>query len=251
MAIETLRVDGVSKRFGSVVAVDSVSLRVDAGETLGLLGANGAGKTTLFGVIGGQHRATTGRVFLDDRDVTRKGPARRAHLGVTRCFQVARAYNSYTVRENLVLASDAARGGTLSPFSRLRQPSDVEGRVGDALRSAGLDGVAHKPASEISEGDRKRLDVARALVRDSSLLLLDEPTAGLSTEGVGRMIDLIARIREARPSMAVVITAHDLRVMRELVGHAVLMVYGKVEVTGPIEEVLTHPVTIQTYLGRS
>jgi branched-chain amino acid transport system ATP-binding protein len=247
----TLELVGVTKAFGAVRAVNDVSFVVAESELLALLGANGAGKSTLYSLIGGQERATSGKIMLDGKEISRRTAHAISRMGLLRSFQVARVYDSYTVRQNLILSMLAAGRRAFSLRTGLSLPAEQLELVDSALERAGLADHADRNCAAITESDRKRLDIARVLVRPARVVLLDEPTAGLSTEDVGRMIDLIADLRRAEPRLSIVLTAHDMNVVRELADRALLLVSGAVRVGGTVNEVLNHPETIQTYLGES
>ncbi|WNI19004.1 ABC transporter ATP-binding protein [Actinacidiphila sp. ITFR-21] len=246
-----LELTGVSKRFGPIRAVDRVSFGVAPGELLALLGANGAGKSTLFEVIGGQQRATEGRIVLGGTDITRRSAHAIARMGLLRSFQVAKVFDTYTVRQNIVLSLLGASSRAFGLRGALRISAAERAGVDSALERAGLGAHADRPCAGISESDRKRLDIARVLVRPAKVVLLDEPTAGLSTEDIDRMITLIRQLRRDQPDLSIVLTAHDMNVVRQLADRALLLVGGRGRVAGPVVDVLRHPETISTYLGES
>lgn len=246
-----LELTGVSKQFGTLRAVEDVSFGVAPGELVALLGANGAGKSTLFEVIGGQQRATAGRIVLGGADITRRSGHAIARMGLLRSFQVAKVFDTYTVRQNIVLS---LLGGSARAFGlrgALRISAAERDTVDAALERAGLAGHADRSCVGITESDRKRLDIARVLVRPAKVVLLDEPTAGLSTEDIDRMITLIGDLRRDQPELSIVLTAHDMSVVRQLADRALLLVSGRSRVAGPVADVLRHPETIRTYLGES
>jgi branched-chain amino acid transport system ATP-binding protein len=247
---ELLTVTSVSKSFGGFKAVDDVTLRIDAGECLTILGPNGAGKSTLFALIGGQLRPDAGRVMFAHRDVTRWPANRISKLGLSRTFQVARTFSTFTVRDNLRVALSAATGlKSMSLVGRLLLNSEDEDRVSEALTIAGLERIGNRLSGDIGEGDRKRLDIARVLVQPSKLLLLDEPTAGLSAGDTTRMIELIRVVRVRHPELGLMLTAHDMNVVREVSDRALLLARGRVIAEGLPDEVLNSSVARESYLG--
>jgi len=246
-----LELTGVVKQFGTMRAVDDVSFGVAPGELVALLGANGAGKSTLFEVIGGQERATEGRVLLGGTDITRRSAHTIARMGLLRSFQVAKVFDSYTVRQNIVLSMLGSSRRAFGLRGALRISSAEHAIVDSAIERAGLAEHANRSCVGISESDRKRLDIARVLVRPAKVVLLDEPTAGLSTEDIDRMITLVQELRRDQPELSIVLTAHDMNVVRQLADRALLLVSGRSRVAGSVADVLRHPETIRTYLGES
>lgn len=246
--MSALELHNVYKNYGGPPVVQDVSLTIDAGQTVAIIGPNGAGKTTLFGVMAGEHRATKGSLSIFGKDATRAGAKRLAHLGVARTFQVARYFLEKSVEQNLVIARDARR-------NRYRNPVSATPRSGEtitaALEAVGLESRRHQPSSTLSHGDRKSLEIAMALTQDPAVLLLDEPTAGMGAEDIPRTIRLLKRLREARPDLTVVITAHDMEVVFALADRVVLMAAGRVALEGNPATVRDHPLTREIYLGNS
>lgn len=236
----------VSKHYGGPPVVQEVSLDIAVGETVAIIGPNGAGKTTLFGVMAGEHRATKGALLVFGRDVTRAGAKRLSHLGVARTFQVARYFLEKSVEQNLVIARDAHRSRYRNPVSRTPR---AEQSITDALEAVGLDGVRHQSSSTLSHGDRKSLEIAMALTQDPSVLLLDEPTAGMGAEDIPRTVRLLKQLKDSRPELTIVITAHDMEVVFALADRVVLMANGRVALQGEPASVRDHPLTREIYLG--
>ena len=198
--------------------------------------------------MAGEHRATRGSVRLFGKDVTRAGAKRLAHLGVARTFQVARYFLDKTVEQNVVIARDAHAKRYRNAIARPPVPDDTVARSLDAV---GLTSARYQPSSTLSHGDRKSLEIAMALSQGPSVLLLDEPTAGMGAEDIPRTIDLLKQLRHTQPRLTVVITAHDMEVVFALADHVVLMANGAVALEGAPEEVRDAPLTREIYLGTS
>jgi branched-chain amino acid transport system ATP-binding protein len=243
-----LELHNVYKNYGGPPVVQDVSLGIDAGETVAIIGPNGAGKTTLFGVMAGEHRATKGSLSLFGKDVTRAGAKRLAHMGVARTFQVARYFLEKSVEQNLVIARDARASKYRNPLSPTPR---ADHSITAALEAVGLEERRYQPSSTLSHGDRKSLEIAMALTQNPSVLLLDEPTAGMGAEDIPRTVGLIKGLRSARPDLTVVITAHDMEVVFALADRVVLMAGGRVALEGKPAAVRDDPLTREIYLGNS
>lgn len=243
-----LELKNVYKNYGGPPVVQDVSLSISTGETVAIIGPNGAGKTTLFGVMAGEHRATKGAVSLFGKDVTRAGAKHLAHMGVARTFQVARYFPEKSVEQNLVIARDARKAMYRNPLSPTPRP---DGSITSALEAVGLESRRHQSSSTLPHGDRKGLELAMALVQNPSMLLMDEPTAGMGAEDIPRTVQLVQRLRQSRPDMTVVITAHDMNLVFALADRVVLMANGRIALEGKPATVRDHPLTREIYLGNS
>ena len=246
MTRPVLRADRLAKRFGGVRAVDHVSLDLAAGEVLALIGPNGAGKSTCFNLLNGQERADAGRVHLQGREITGLPPRRIWRLGLARTFQVAAVFSSMTVAETVQVA-------LLSRDRRLWRPWRRANRYrrdqADALlRQVGMDWAAGRTCGTLAYGDVKRVELAIALANEPTVLLMDEPTAGMAPAERGQLMALIREIARAR-DMAVLFTEHDMDVV---FGHAerVLVLHqGRVLARGRPEDVRLDPEVQRVYLG--
>ena len=241
-----LRLDGVSRAFGGLVAVDRVDLAVREGERRAIIGPNGAGKTTLFNLISGQLGATGGAIALFDADVTRLSPDRRAALGLARTFQITNLFRNLTVLENALLA---AHGRARTRFAMLRPRSRfprVEEQARAALRTVGLEARSAVTVRDLSHGEQRQLEIALALAQKPRVLLLDEPTAGLSPGESQLMADLV---RGLDPAMTVLIIEHDMDIALEIARHVTVLHYGRVVADGPREAVKADPLVREIYLG--
>ncbi|AUS77221.1 branched-chain amino acid ABC transporter ATP-binding protein [Actinoalloteichus sp. AHMU CJ021] len=247
-----LRVRSLTVRFAGLVALDDVDLTVEPGSLHAVIGPNGAGKSTFFNVLSGVCRAATGSVVLGDHDLTRTAPHRIAALGVARTFQnvvLARG----TVSDNLMLGRHVlTRAGLLASALRLpgavREERTHRARVREVAELVGLGDLTDTPVDLLSYGDRKRVELARALCMEPRLLLLDEPVAGMNGAERRRMVDLIARVRaELAPSILLV--EHDMPLVMGLADEVTVLDFGRSVATGPPERVRGDPAVIAAYLG--
>ena len=246
MADEALRLDGVLKTFGGLRAVDGVSLAVAPGERRALIGPNGAGKTTLFNLIAGVLPVTGGAIRLFGVDVTRAPAHRRAARGLARTFQITNLFPGLTVLENCILAVQAL---TPVKFSMLRPVSAyaaLRERARAILAAVGLEGVVGARVANLSHGEQRQLEIALALAGQPRLLLLDEPTAGLSPAESRLMADLLAGLD---PAITVLMIEHDMDIALALATRVTVLHYGRVIADGTRDEVRADPQVREIYLG--
>jgi branched-chain amino acid transport system ATP-binding protein len=229
---------GVRKRFGALVVLDGVDFSVASGDAVGIVGPNGAGKTTLLNVLAGSLRPNGGRVELNGADVTSAGAAKRCRLGVGRAHQVPRPFSDMTVFENVFVGSAAGGGG------RRRQ---VYERSLEALELCGLGELANRRAESLGLLHRKRLELARALATEPSVLLLDEIGAGLTD---AEAVELIVTINELRGrGIAIVWIEHVVHVLVQAIERLVCMDQGAVIADGPPDEVMRDAKVVDAYFG--
>lgn len=246
-----LEARGVVKDYPSVKVLRRVDLAIEAGDTFAVIGPNGAGKTTLFKVLSGEVFADTGTVLFDGDDVTRLPEWRRIRLGFGRTFQVARVFLDLTTEENVVIALEAHhRNIGKAPFFRLgcRSTGEVRDGVEETLAEVGLIGKRSVPSRLLSHGDKKRLELAMVLTSRPRILLLDEPTAGMSPSDRREATALIAAVKE-RHGMTVLLTEHDMGVVFGLASHVAVLHYGQVIATGTPAAVRDDPMVREIYLG--
>ncbi|OKO87822.1 hypothetical protein AC629_11735 [Bradyrhizobium sp. NAS80.1] len=232
-----LRVDDITMAFGGIVAVANLSLTVETGEILALVGPNGAGKTTTFHVIAGVHKPTAGRIIFDDQDITFYRPDGRCRAGVARTFQITQPFQELTVEENVMVGSLAYH----------RSIADARK---DARRYVGMVGLSDRAnvlAKGLSTGQRKRLEMARAMATRPKLLLLDEVTGGVDQKSIPGLIELVKQLR--REGLTLVIIEHNMRVINELADRAIFMNRGKKMAEGTPEDVMQRPEVVELYLG--
>lgn len=242
-----LVVAGLGKRYGGVQAVDDISLELAPGERMGVIGPNGAGKTTLFKMIAGDVAPTEGSIQLFGRDVTRTSTARRARLGVGRTFQVSNLFREMTVLDNVRVA---ARGGSSKArvFWRTQgMRDDVTREASMMLDAVGLIGRRDDTVADLSHGEQRQLEIAMALVSRPTILLLDEPAAGLSAAERATLRQLIEELPRTLP---ILLIEHDMTLALGLTDRVMCLENGKHVVTGTPDEVREHPTVKEIYLGR-
>jgi branched-chain amino acid transport system ATP-binding protein len=229
---------GLAKRFGSLRVVDDVALTVAPGEALGIIGPNGAGKTTLFNLLGGDYAADAGSITFAGRDVTRMGPAERARIGIGRTYQIADPFVQMTVFENALVAAT---------FGARRGAAAADTLAVDALRRTHLLAKANRPAGSLPLLDRKRLEVARALATDPSLLLLDEIAGGLTEAEAHEVVALVQDVVSA--GVAIVWIEHVVHALFAVATRLLVMADGKVFAEGEPRTVLDRADVRRLYLG--
>ena len=245
-----LRTTGLTKRFGEFTAVDRVDLAVDRGEFRSVIGPNGAGKTTLFNLISGAMAPTEGTITLAGRDITALAPAERVAANLARSFQLTTVFNGLTVRENVRLAAQASRFERMSAVQRLfADPEgfdDVADRTDAVLDELGLRSVAGVRASDLSYGDRRRLEVGLVVATDPEVVLLDEPTAGMSGDETEATIDLFEDVLADR---TVVLVEHNVDLVMRVSDRITTLNGGQVVATGTPAEIAADDRVQAAYLG--
>jgi branched-chain amino acid transport system ATP-binding protein len=241
-----LSLSNLSTAFGGLRAVDGVSLDVKPGERRAIIGPNGAGKTTLFNLISGELRPTEGRITLFGRDITQLSPHRRAALGLARTYQITNLFPQLTVLENCLLAVQALMPIKLHLHRALSRYPALFERARSVLQAVGLADKAKETARNLSHGEQRQLEIALALAGTPTLLLLDEPTAGLSPAESNMMTALLKKLDLA---ITILIIEHDMDVAFELTNRITVLHFGKVVADGLGEEVKANPLVQEIYLG--
>ncbi|UOM32591.1 ABC transporter ATP-binding protein [Acuticoccus sp. I52.16.1] len=238
MAHPLLSIDQVSVRFGGLVALQKVDLVVETGRTTAILGPNGAGKTTLFNAVAGVVRPSAGSISFDARDITAALPSWRCRQGIARTFQITQPFADLTVRENVMVAV-TSRGVSMRA---------ARAEAEEYVDFVGLGGKIDEPSRTLSTGQRKRLELARALATKPRLLLLDEVTGGVDRPSIPDILDVIRRLREER-GITILVVEHNMEVLFGLADDAIFLNRGEVVVAGPMAEVAEHEAVRRIYLG--
>jgi len=238
MTTPLMEVCNVSKHFGGLRAVDDVSFTVSEGEIVSLIGPNGAGKTTLFNLLTGQLRPTQGSVRFDGADIGPLRPHQRAQLGFGRTFQISKTLTTMTVLENAMI-------GAFKNISGLNAAAE---RAAEALSRVGLLQIAGAKSGELTLGQRRRLEVARALAMDPRIILLDEVMAGLNQIEVEEVISLVRRLNAE--GMTIIVIEHNLKVVRAFSRRVMVLNRGQLLAQGTAEEVLGDQDVIEAYVGK-
>ncbi|WP_411976559.1 ABC transporter ATP-binding protein [Sulfitobacter faviae] len=233
-----LEVSQATVQFGGVVALDHVDLTVKEGQTMAILGPNGAGKTTLFNVVAGVVPPSQGTIRLGGTDVTKATSSLRSANGIARTFQITQPFSGLTVIENVMVAI-VSRGHSMSAAHE---------EAAEYVEFVGLGAKLNEPARTLSTGQRKRLELARALATKPRLLLLDEVTGGVDRPSIPQILDLIRRLREEH-GITVLVVEHNMEVLFGLADKAIFLNRGKVLVTGTMQEVAEHEAVRSIYLG--
>ena len=243
-----LKVEKVSRVFGSLVAVNGVSLTVEQGELRAVIGPNGAGKTTFFNLISGFLTPSAGRIVFDGEDITKLLPARRVWRGIARTFQVTEVFPELSTRENLRIAVEVASGYRLKPWISRDARTEVAARVTELLEAGGLADKADRLVGELSHGDQRATEIMMALALKPRLLLLDEPTAGMGDQETYDITQLIRRLHKDQ-KLSIVLIEHDMRVVFHLADRILVLAEGGMLAEGTPKEIAASEVVQAAYLG--
>jgi branched-chain amino acid transport system ATP-binding protein len=241
-----LKIEGLSKRFGGVVASDNIVLDVRAGELHAVIGPNGAGKTTLIGELTGEIAPDAGRVYFDGIDITGLPAHRRSALGLARSFQVTSLFFDFTALDNVALSVQAHSGHSFRFWRKARDESALREPARAALERVGLGGRANVVAANLSHGEQRQLELAMALANKPRLLLLDEPMAGLGAEESARMVKLL---RELKQEFPILLVEHDMDAVFALADRVTVLVYGRVIASDLPVRIRANEEVRQAYLG--
>ncbi|MGC5019757.1 ABC transporter ATP-binding protein [Micromonospora sp. DT47] len=241
---------GLTWRIGEVAIVDSVYLDLAPGEFLGVIGPNGAGKTSLFNLITGLRRPTEGRILLDGEDITALPPHRRARLGLGRTFQASSVFGSLTVRENVRLAVQAHRGGSMKLWRRAAADREVAAAADAALDRVGLHHRGTALAGTLAHGEKRKLEIALLLAGEPRVMLLDEPMAGVSAEDVPELVSVIKSLT-GDSGRSVLMVEHHMDVILELADRIAVMHHGALLACDTPDTVMANATVQEAYLGES
>lgn len=240
---ELLVLEGVTKRFGGITAVNRVSFTIAEGEALGIIGPNGSGKTTLFNLINGVYYPDEGRIKFAGTDITRVPPYKRAAMGIARSFQIPRPWGSLTVRENVAVgALFGSRGRGMDVDEALNVADEM-------LEIVGLTGKGDAPAHSLTVVEKKLLEMARSLAMRPRLLLLDEVMAGMSPRDVDRIVETIRRVKNEMNISVVALVEHLMRAVTAFAERVLVMHQGRLLLEGPPAKVMRDPLLVEVYLG--
>lgn len=243
-----LQARGVGKRFGGVAAVSDVDLDVYRHETLAIIGPNGAGKTTFYNLLSGRMQPSSGQILYEGRDITGMPPHQISRLGVSRSFQINNIFEEMTVRENVEVAVTALRKEGRKWHNLASRNASVQADADALLRRLSLSDLAHQRAGVISYGDKRLVEIAVVLATQPKLVMLDEPTAGMTPDETHRVVQLVKSLGESG-DYTFLITEHDMNVVFGLADRILVMHRGKNLVLGTPEAVREHPEVRRAYLG--
>ena len=241
-----LRIEGLNKRFGAIVATDNLHLDVLDGELHAVIGPNGAGKTTLIAQLAGEIAPNAGRIFFDGRDVTGLPIHTRSALGLSRSFQVTSVLLDFSAADNVAVAVQAHAGHSFRFWRRADREPELRGPAQEALESVGLGARADVLAANLSHGEQRQLEIAMALATGPRMLLLDEPMAGMGREEAAQMMELLRGLKGSR---TILLIEHDMDAVFALADRITVLVYGRAIATDSPAAIRANDEVRQAYLG--
>lgn len=246
MTDAVLQVEGLTKRFGGVLASDGISLSVPRGELHAIIGPNGAGKTTLIGQLAGEVAPDSGRIWFENLDITRLPSWRRSKLGLARSFQITSLFSDFTVLDNVALAVQAHAGHSFQFWRKAREETSLREPARAVLARLGLLGRADVLVSKLSHGEHRQIEIATALATGPRLLLLDEPMAGMGPDESARMVKTL---RDLKGDLTIMLIEHDMEAVFALADRITVLVYGRIIASGTPEAIRANEEVRQAYLG--
>jgi len=240
-------VQQIHKRFGDHVVLEEINLKFEENELNGIMGPNGAGKTTCFNVLTGLYKPNRGKVIFDGRDVTGLPPRKLARLGISRSFQVMNVFDDYSALDNVLLSVPEVRKAGMSVLHDLTRNKTLIDKAAHVLARVGLAGKEYTQADALSYGERRALEIGIALAAEPRILFLDEPTAGLGTEGTAKLADMIHSIRDG---LTIVIIEHDMHFLFGLANNINVIQWGQVVATGTPDELKANKWVQASNLGK-
>jgi branched-chain amino acid transport system ATP-binding protein len=245
-----LDVRNVSRHFGSLIAVNDVSMSVAPGELVAVIGPNGAGKTTFFNLISGFFPPTHGTIVFDGRDITSLAPHQRVTLGIARTFQITEIFPELSLQENIRIPVEVAAGLRLRPAVSADEAAKVRARVAELMSMGGLTSKADRLAGELPHGDQRATEIMMSLALNPRLLLLDEPTAGMGDQETYDISRLIRRLHRDH-KLSIVLIEHDMRVIFNLADRIIVLAEGAVLAMGTPAEIAADERVQAAYLGKA
>jgi branched-chain amino acid transport system ATP-binding protein len=243
-----LQVENLAKRFGGIVATDDLALNVGNGELHAVIGPNGAGKTTLIAQLSGQLSADAGRIRFAGNDITALPMYARSRLGLARSFQITSLFLDLSVLDNVALAVQAHAGHSFHLWRNARRQPELRGPARASLARVGLAERAELPASALSHGEHRLLELAMALAGSPRMLLLDEPMAGLGPEESARMVEML---RALKRELTILLVEHDMEAVFALADRITVLVYGRVIASDVPDDIRANPAVRDAYLGEA
>jgi branched-chain amino acid transport system ATP-binding protein len=243
---EMLRVESLAKRFGGIVATDDLTLSISEGELHAVIGPNGAGKTTLIAQLSGQLVPDSGRIYFGGGDITGVSMPARSLLGLARSFQITSLFLDLSVLDNVALAVQAHAGHSFHFWRNARREPGLRDPARAALARVGLSARADLPASALSHGEHRQLELAMALASRPRMLLLDEPMAGLGPEESARIVSML---RDLKKELTILLVEHDMEAVFALADRITVLVYGRVIASGKPEDIRNNAQVRDAYLG--
>jgi branched-chain amino acid transport system ATP-binding protein len=246
MKNKILNIKNLSKSYGAFKVTDEIAIDLNFNEIHALIGPNGAGKSTLIKQIVGSVKHDIGSIILDQEDITDLTDIERAKIGISRTFQVSSIIPKFSALENIILSLLNKSNNTFELFKSLKQSKELHLKAKKILRDIDLDSKCDEVASELSHGDRRKLEVGLALAMDPKVFLFDEPMAGLDEIGTKMMIDLFKKIKANSP---ILLIEHDMEAVFALADRVSVIVYGKIVATGTVKEIKSNKLVRDVYLG--
>jgi branched-chain amino acid transport system ATP-binding protein len=248
MANDILRIENLTKSFNGNNVIDNVSFSIPEGELSSIIGPNGAGKTTLFNLITGYYLPNSGKIFFQNKDISGMQPYNSVKLGIARAFQITNIFPRLSVLENIVATVITHQRGNLNIVTPTRKLKTIHERAYEVLRSVGLAEMAHQQSGTLAHGNQKRLDMAVALALEPKILLLDEPTAGMSPEERRQTVNLIQQLWEEL-NITMLFIEHDMDIVFGISQKVRVLCYGIMLAEGTPEEISKNEKVIEAYLG--
>ncbi len=248
-----LKIDGVTMQFGGVTAIDNLSFEVEKGMIYGLIGPNGAGKTTIFNIITGNLYPTEGKILLESNNITGTKPNKIVYKGVARTFQNIRLFKSMSVLDNILIGFDAqAKYSYLEAIFRLpryfKQEKFIDKKAKELLEIFGLTEFADSKATDLSYGVQRKVEIARALATNPTLLLLDEPAAGMNSNETSDLADIIFKIKD-KFNLTVLLIEHDMKFVNKMCDKLTVLDYGEKIFEGKPADAIVDKKVVSAYLG--